>query len=158
MKAIIIYYSKSGTTEKLAMKIKKGFHCEAVKVEPDKKYGGYLAAVARVGVEKMKKSVPAYHAPEVDFSEYDTVFVGYPIWYSKAPSFLLDYLGKQDLNGKTVIPFSTSGGSNIKVTLPSLEEAVKGAEIKYPYNYGKSSKDRDDIKAWAKKVSALSKD
>lgn len=157
MKAIVIYYSNSGRTEKLAMRIQKVFHCEAVKVEPDKAYGGYLAAVARVGTEKIRKTVPKYHAPEVDFSKYDTIFVGYPIWYSSVPSFLLDYLKKQDLNGKTVIPFATSGGGNIEVTLKSLKSSVEDAEIRYPYNYGKSSEDRDDFKEWAKKVAAWAK-
>ena len=97
--------------------------------------------------------VAPYTAPKIDLKDVDTVFVGYPIWHSNAPLFVLDYLKKQALAGKTIIPFSTSGASNIKGSLKTLQEAVGSATIKLPYNYGKFSKDNFD--KWYAEVSKL---
>ena len=144
MKAIIIYYSNSGTTEKIALRVKEKFSCEAVKIEPEVPYRAYFAALKRASAERKNGDVAEYKAPIVDFSEIDTVFVGYPLWYSEAPAFVLDYLKKYDLTGKTVIPFSTSGASHIKKSLPTLQAAVGNATIKSPYNCGKFMKDNFD--------------
>lgn len=144
MNPIIIYYSNSGTTESIALKLKGRFSCDIVKVEPETAYGSYFAALKRATAERKAKTVAPYHAPVVDLSDVDTVFVGYPLWYSEAPAFVLDYLKKYDLTGKTVIPFSTSGASHIKASLKTLQEAVGSAEIKHPYNCGKFKKDNFD--------------
>ena len=146
-KSVIIYYSNSGTTATLARKIKAEFGSKVIRVEPDQPYGGYLAAVKRAGIERKNGTIAPYTAPKADLSDVDVVFVGYPIWYSDAPAFLLDYLSKQDLKGKTVIPFSTAGANNIKCTLPKLKTAVKGAVLAHPYNYTKFSK--DNFEQWA---------
>ena len=150
MKSIIIYYSNSGTTRKLAEQVHEAFPGELIEVVPKVPYGGYLAAVRRAGKENRKGIIAEYTAPELDLSDVDTIFVGYPIWYSKAPSFLRDYLKRYDLTGKRVIPFSTAGANNIKVTLENFKEAVPGADLVLPYNYTK--REKDDFDLWVKKV------
>ena len=144
MKTIIFYYSNSGTTEKIALQLKEKFACEAIKIEPIVPYGSYFAALKRAAAERKMKTIAKYNAPTVDISDVDTVFVGYPLWYSEAPAFVLDYLGKYNLNGKTIVPFSTSGASHIKSSLPTLQTAIGNAEIKNPYNCGKFKKDNFD--------------
>lgn len=144
MKSIIFYYSNSGTTEKLALQLQKKYSCKIVKIEPDVPYGAYFAALKRAGAERKSKIVADYHAPVIDLSEIDTIFVGYPLWYSEAPAFVLDYLKKYDLTGKTVVPFSTSGASHIKASIPTLQNAIGNAVIKNPYNCGKFKKDNFD--------------
>ena len=150
MIAVIIYYSKSGNTAKLAKKIQNRFPAEMVEIKPKSAYGNYVSAVVRVGGENIRGKVPEYKAPDLDLTNVDTVFIGYPIWYSSAPSFVLDYIRTLDLKGKTVIPFSTSGASNIKVTLEKLKKAAKGANVVHPYNCGMFSK--DDFEKWVKEV------
>ena len=152
MKAAIIYYSNSGTTAKLAERIQGTFGGKLVEVKAKVPYGSYLAAVKRAGTERKKGIIAEYEAPDEDLSDTDTVFVGYPIWYSDAPLFFLDCLSKLKLQGKTVIPFSTSGATNIKATLGKLEETAK-VKATCPYNSGKFSK--DDFEAWAEEVSKL---
>ena len=146
MKAIIFYYSNSGTTEKIALQLKEKIACDAVRIEPEVPYGAYFAALKRATAERKAKIIAEYNAPVVDITDVDTVFVGYPLWYSEAPAFVLDYLGKYNLTGKTVIPFSTSGASHIKSSLPALQKAIGNAEIKNPYNCGKFKK--DDFDSW----------
>lgn len=144
MKPIIFYYSNSGTTEAIALNLKEKFACDTVKIEPEVPYGSYFAALKRATGERKAKTVAPYSAPVVDLSDVDTVFIGYPLWYSEAPAFVLDYLKKYDLTCKTVIPFSTSGASHIKASLPTLQAAVGKAVIKNPYNCGKFKKDNFD--------------
>ena len=153
MKPIIIYYSNSGNTRKIEEKIREKLGCEVVEIVPKVPYGSYFAALKRAVPEINKGVVAEYTAPEIDLKDVDTVFVGYPIWHSNAPLFVLDYLKKQDLAGKTIIPFSTSGGSNIKGSLKTLQEAVGTAEIRLPYNYSMFSK--DNFEKWYAEVSKL---
>ena len=144
MKDIIVYYSNSGTTVRLAWKIQGTFGGQVVELKPSVPYGNYFAAVVRAGKERKRGIVPEYTAAAADFSGVDVVFVGYPIWYSDAPAIVLDYVGKIPLEGKTLIPFSTSSVSSIKPSLAKLTAAAKGANVIYPYSETKLVKDNFD--------------
>ena len=144
MKDIIVYYSNSGTTVRLAWKIQGTFGGQVVELKPSVPYGNYFAAVVRAGKERKRGIVPEYTAAAADFSGVDVVFVGYPIWYSDAPAIVLDYVGKLPLEGKTLIPFSTSSVSGIKPSLAKLTAAAKGANVIYPYSETKLVKDNFD--------------
>ena len=146
MKSIIIYCSKSGRTEKIAKKILKDTGSDIIQVKPKKEYGNYAAAVVRVIREKIMRIKPDFINPVPDLSEYDTVFIGYPIWASAPPAFMCSFLKQCDLKDKTVIPFATSGMTNISSSLIKLKESCRGCTIKFPYNY--SNRKKDDYDAW----------
>ena len=150
MKAAVIYYSNSGVTKELAERIKAAFGGELFEVKPVVPYGKYWAAVKRAGKERRKGIVAEYTAPEGNPAEADCIFIGYPIWYSEVPAFLLDYVKKLDLKGKTVIPFATSGSTNIEKTLEQLKGAVGGAEVVHPY--GEVKEKKDGFEGWVKEV------
>ena len=86
-------------------------------------------------------------------SAYDVVLLGYPIWAYGPPSFVSDFIRQCDLSGKTVVPFSTSGGSNISCTMKTLDDVCSGAKIVLPFNYGMRKK--DDYDQWINKVGNL---
>ena len=146
MKSIIIFYSKSGRTEKIAKKLLKDTGSDIIQVKPKKEYGNYAATVARVVREKIMRIRPAFINSIPDLSEYDTVFIGYPIWASAPPAFMCAFLRQCDLKDKTVIPFATSGMTNISSTLVKLKESCRGCTIKYPYNH--SNRKKDDYDEW----------
>lgn len=150
MKKIVIYYSKSGTTEKLAKRISDDLQCDIIKIVPKKEYGNYFSAVARVAGEKLIKRIPEFTNEIPDLTQYDTIILGYPIWYSAPPQFLLDFLKKCDLCGKTVIPFSTSGGSSIGVTINKIKKAIPNVNIVNPYNCSMIKK--DDYQTWISQI------
>ena len=152
MKAIIVYYSNSGTTARLAWKIQGTFGGQVVELKPHVPYGSYFAAVVRAGKERKRGIVPEYTAAAADMNGVDVVFVGYPIWYSGAPAIVLDYVSKMNLAGKNLVPFSTASCSSIKSSLTKLTEAAKGATVIYPYSATKLFK--DDFDKW---VAALKK-
>ena len=79
--------------------------------------------------------------------------MGYPIWFSKPPMIVLDYLKKYNLDDKKVVPFSTSGSTNIKSTLNVLKEAIGNAELCLPYN--KSILFKTNFNKWLEKVKEL---
>ena len=146
MNAIIIYYSRSGTTEKLALRAARDLHCNTIKIEPEDAYGNYVASLVRVIKERGEQAAPKFATPIPDLSTYDVVLLGYPIWAYGPPVFVSDFIRHCDLNGKTVIPFSTSGGSNISCTLKTLEGVCSGARLLLPFNYGMFKK--DDYDQW----------
>lgn len=64
-----------------------------------------------------------------NMEEYDTVFVGFPIWWYVAPTIINTFLESYDLTGKTIIPFATSGGSGMGKTNEKLLPSCKGAKL-----------------------------
>lgn len=155
MKPVIIYFSNSGTTEKLAKRIGKDVGAKGIKVIPEKEYGGYAVSIAKMIKERITKDTRSFTNDIPDLSEYDTVFVGYPIWAGGAPQILLDFLSKCDLSEKIVIPFSTAGASGIKGSLDKLKAACKGGRIKYPFAVTK--RNRGDYDGWMEKVKQADK-
>ena len=72
---------------------------------------------------------PAIAAPAADLDQYDTVFVGFPIWWYVEPRIVDTFLERSDFSGKTVIPFATSGGSGLGKSAAGLRSSAPGAKI-----------------------------
>lgn len=141
MKATILYYSKSGTTEKLARRIQADIHCDILKIEPEEPYGNYISSLIRVNKERKNKA-PVHSVTKIpNLSSYDTVLIGYPIWYLDIPAFVADFISQCNLEGKTVIPFVTCGMANVSATLNTLKRVCPKSEIVHPFNYGIAKKD-----------------
>lgn len=153
MKPIIIYYSRSGNTEKIALQAQKALNCEAVKIIPEEAYGNYVSACLRVSKEKKLPAAPAFVTPVPDLSAYDTILIGYPIWAQDLPRFVADFIEKCDLSGKTVVPFATYGMSNINWTLKHLQQVTPGAEIRYPFDSGVFKK--GDFEKWISELKSI---
>ena len=83
-----------------------------------------------------------------NMKDYDTIFVGFPIWWYVAPTIINTFLESYDLTGKTIIPFATSGGSNIGKTNERLAPSCKGAKLMdgkvFKHNVG-----HQELAAWA---------
>ena len=73
---------------------------------------------------------PAIGSEAIDVSSYDTVFVGYPIWWGSAPRIINTFLDTYDLSGKTVLPFCTSGGSGISQSVSAIRTAEPDADVR----------------------------
>lgn len=153
MKSVIIFYSNTGHTRAIAERIRERIGCPLYEVAPAVPYGSFIAAVRRFGSESRGGVIAKYTAPDVDFTAFDTVFIGYPVWAGGVPPFFLSYLKKQDFTGKTVVPFAASYVTHIAHTLPRLKQAVRGADVKLPYNISLFRK--DNIEDWLEKVSRL---
>lgn len=152
-KILIVYYSHSSNTRKLAELIEQetgGTLCEIV---PEKAYPDDYNTV----VEQAKKEIQAGFRPELktkvkDFAAYDTVFVGTPNWWSTMAPPVATFLESYDLLGKTVVPFCTHGGGgagHIETTVKKL--CPDSTVLPLLSVYGDTAKD-SQVEAWLKKI------
>ena len=134
MKTLVAYFSAEfGTTEKVAKELAASIGADLFEIRPEKPYTKadlrWPNPLARCNREHIAgKDVPV--AGEVaDFAQYDTVFLGFPIWYGYQPLVVSTFCKAYDWSGKKVYAFATSGGSGIGKTAEKLRPFVPGAEI-----------------------------
>ncbi|MBO4781484.1 MAG: NAD(P)H-dependent oxidoreductase [Lachnospiraceae bacterium] len=153
MKTLIAYFSaETGRTRKAAQAIAKLTGGELFEIKPQEEYTpsdlNWKNPLARCNKEKMgKKDVPVAEKVE-DFDSYDTVCLGFPIWYWSAPNVVNTFCKDYDWTGKKVYIFATSGGSNIGKTAEKLMPYVEGAEIVH----AEVLKNTEGLKEWVKKI------
>lgn len=155
MKPIVIYYSRSGNTEKLAKRAQNDLDCPIIKIVPEKAYGNYIESCLRVTKERGKKITPAFVTEIPDLSEYDAILLGYPVWAQDMPAFVAEFMRQCDTNGKLVIPFATYGMTGISWTRKTLDKVCAGAEITLPFQSGMFKK--GDYNSWMEAVKKILK-
>lgn len=133
MKALVAYFSASGTTARIAQAVAEAADADLFEIKPQKPYSGadlnWMNPVSRCNREKLgNKEVPVAGTVG-NMAEYDTLYVGFPIWYGCAPNVVNTFLKGCDLSGKKIYAFATSGGSAIGKTAEKLKPYVGGAEI-----------------------------
>ena len=132
MSTLVTYFSaEAGTTAKVAKDLADRLHADLFEIKPEKAYTkadlSYLNPLARCNREKLgKKDVPVSGKVE-NLSQYDTVYIGFPIWYGAAPNVVNTFCKEYDWSGITVHAFATFGGSGIGKTAEKLKPYVKGA-------------------------------
>lgn len=134
MKAIVIYFSaEAGKTRTIAQELAKKIGADLFEIKPQLPYSAadlkWTNPLARCNKEKFgKKDVPVEGIIE-NWSEYDTVYLGFPIWYYAAPNVVNTFCKGYNWNGKTIHVFVTSGSSGIGKTAEKLEPYVNGTSI-----------------------------
>lgn len=130
-KSLVAYFSATGNTKKLACELSKAVGADLFEIEPVKAYTdedlNWHNDNSRSSVEmKDKNSRPEIKNKVENMGDYDTVFLGFPIWWYTAPRIIDTFLESYDFSGKTVIPFATSGSSEMEDISDSLKEVCKG--------------------------------
>ena len=133
-KKLVAYFSASGRTAKVAEKLANELSAELYEIKPEVKYTkadlNWMNKKSRSSVEMNDKSFrPAIITGDVDISGYDTVYLGFPIWWYVAPTLINTFLEAYDFSGKKIVLFATSGGSGFGNTVPELQPSAPGAEI-----------------------------
>lgn len=131
MKTLVTYFSAEGTTAKVAKELAETIGADIFEIKPEKPYTAadirWTNPLARCNREKFgNKDVPVIGSVE-NFSDYDTVLIGFPIWYGAAPNVVNTFFKGNEWSGKRVLAFATSGGSGIGKTAEKLKPYVKGA-------------------------------
>jgi flavodoxin len=128
-KALVVYFSCTGNTKDVALKIANEVGCGSYEIIPSKAYTqddlNYNNKKARATREQNDKNARPEIEGTIDISSYDTIFLGYPIWFAKAPRILNTFVESQDFEGKTIIPFCTSGSSGIGSSATELAELAQ---------------------------------
>lgn len=138
---LIAYFSHTGNTAKAAQAIAKYTGGDLAEIKRAEEYGDLQ--------EEAEEEIQDGIHPEITVSgnnveDYDTVFVGYPIWFDEAPAMIATFLAENDFSGKTVIPFCTSASDDIGSSLHIFGELCPDAEIAE----GLTANELEDIEPW----------
>ena len=133
-KALVAYFSASGVTAKLAKALASATDADLFEIKPVTPYTSkdlnWMDKTSRSTIEMQDKSSRPEMAETLSScAQYDTVFVGFPIWWYVAPTIINTFLESYDFKGKTVVPFATSGGSGMGKTAEVLRKLNTGAKI-----------------------------
>ena len=155
-KILVAYFSASGVTAKAAEKLAEAAQADLYEIKPKIPYTradlDWTDKKSRSSVEMNDKaSRPAIAGKVENMEEYDTVFIGFPIWWYVAPTIINTFLESCDLTGKTIIPFATSGGSGIGETNEKLEPSCPGAKLLEGRVF-RSSASKTELEAWAESL------
>ena len=132
MKDLVAFFSASGVTAAVAENLARILNADLYEIEPQEKYTNkdlnWMDKNSRSSVEMRNKSFrPAIVDKPLDVAKYDSVFLGFPIWWYVAPTVVNTFLEKYDFSGKKIVLFATSGGSRfgntLKELLPSAPQA-----------------------------------
>ncbi len=149
MSKLVAYFSaEAGRTAKAAKALAQKTGADLFEIRPEKPYSPsdlmYMNPLARCNREKIgKKDVPVAEKVK-DWDSYDTIYLGFPIWYYGAPNVIQTFCKGYDWTGKQVYLFATSGGSGIGKTQEKLEPYMKGAMIKDARRIGSM----EELKSW----------
>ena len=151
MKVLVAYFSASGTTKGVAQQLAEVTGGTLHEIKPAKPYTdadlNWNDKQSRSSVEMQdKKSRPAITGKLTNMKEYNVVYVGFPIWWYTCPTIINTFMEAYDFQGKTVIPFATSGGSSIKKACDDLKSAYPNINWKEGKLLNRASK--EDLKKW----------
>lgn len=134
-KSLVAYFSASGVTARAAQALAQAAEAELYEIKPAVPYTpadlNWTDKQSRSSVEMTHRGFrPELAAHDAPVAEYDTIFLGFPIWWGVAPTLINSFLEAYDFSGKTIILFATSGGSGLGRTADALAPSCPGAVLK----------------------------
>lgn len=153
MNTLVAYFSATGTTARAARELAGAINADLFEIVPEKPYTSadlnWNDKNSRSSREMAdEKCRPAVAGDGPDMSAYDTVFVGFPIWWYVEPRIIDTFLEAHDFSGKTVVPFATSGGSGLGKAPQRMATLAPGSTVTEGRLLN-GRLDADDLRAWA---------
>ena len=151
-KILVVYFSASGTTKQLAERLAKTMGADIHEICPEIPYTdadlNWMDKKSRSSVEMNDKTFRPTISDKVEnMDQYDTIFLGFPIWWYVAPTIVNTFLEKYDLSGKTIMPFCTSGGTGITTSVSDIRDICTDSEVTDGLR-GSASTDGSEIEEW----------
>jgi len=153
-KTLVAYFSATGTTEQVAKQIAVAVSGDLHEITPTVPYTSDDLDWHDDNSRSSREMADVSSRPPIENNlpgnagEYDTIYLGYPIWWNQAPRVINSFLETHNLNGKTVIPFATSGGSPIDNSVEELKKTYPN--IKWSKGKLLNHVTNNDIKNWIK--------
>ena len=151
-KVLVTYFSASGVTAKVARNIANNIGADTFEIKPKVPYTSadlnWMDKQSRSSIEMNDKSSrPQIERTVSKLDDYETILIGFPVWWYTAPTIINTFIESLDFNGKILIPFCTSGGTGIS----GCEKDLRKAYPKYNWKEGKrltGREDKDFIENW----------
>ena len=133
-KRLVAYFSASGVTKKTAEMVAEAAGADLYEITPKVPYTkadlNWMDKKSRSSVEMTDKKIrPEITDTDAKISEYDEIFLGFPIWWYVAPTIINTFLEKYDFTGKKIVLVATSGGSGFGNTIKELQPSAPGAQF-----------------------------
>ena len=152
---LVAYFSAQGHTRSLAEKVAKATNGDLFEIEPEQPYteadlDGWNDSARGTRESKDRSTRPGVKSHVDNFEKYDTIYLGFPIWWFSAPTIVNTFLEQYDTEGKVIIPFATSGGSPIGET----EKDLRVSAPKAVFKQGKVMNDysQEEVAEWIKTI------
>lgn len=154
-KTLVAYFSASGTTRKIAEMIAEVGDFSLYEITPKELYTSddlnWMNKKSRSSVEMSNRKIRREITDtDAHIKEYDTIILGFPIWWYVAPTIVNTFLEKYDFSGKKIVLFATSGGSGFGNTVKELKPSAPGAEIVEGKLLNRANK--QEIEKWVKSL------
>lgn len=156
-RVLVAYFSASGQTARLAKTLAAAVSGELHEIRPQVPYDGadldWRDPNSRSSLEMKRRSArPPLADTVADMGGYDTVFVGFPIWWYEAPRVVQTFLERYDFSGKTVIPFATSGSSGMGKTDAILQACCSPQTQWRPGRCMSSGESEQEVRSWVESL------
>ena len=150
--SLVVYFSATGNTKSLAEKIAEESGADIFEIIPEEPYTSddlnYNNSDCRANKEQNDENArPAISTKIENIENYDTVFIGYPIWWGTMPKIINTFLESYDLSGKTIMPFCTSGGSGISSSVSAIRGICTSSTVTEGFR-GTSGTQSAQIRTW----------
>ena len=149
--SVVVYFSATGNTERVAGYIGEALDSEVIEITPSEEYTSedldYNDDNSRVVREHNDESSRPEIANEINVEDYDTIFIGYPIWWGEAPNIILTFLDNNDLTGKDIYLFATSASSGMDSSVEALRNYNENLTIVDGRRFS-SSVAEDEVTSW----------
>lgn len=153
-KTAVVYFSATNNTRILAQKVANIYDSDIFEIVPEVSYTAedleYYNYDNRANTELSTDARPSIKTINTDFSQYDTILLGYPIWHSQLPPVVRTFLDNYNMSNKIIMPFCTSGSTLITGSLPKIQELCPNSTITNGFR-GTSSTTETQIKDWIDK-------
>lgn len=154
MKSLVVYFSCSGMTQKVAEKLATATNSDLYEILPKNPYTNedlnWRNKQSRTSIEmKDHSSRPEIKNKVKNIEKYDVVYIGFPIWWYVAPTIINTFLEQYDFSGKTIVTFCTSGGSEFGNTISELKPSCSNTTKWVEGKRFSSSVSEQELKNWA---------
>ena len=154
-KILIAYYSRTGNTRTVAEIIHQAVGGDLFEIKPARVYPAEYRATTEVAREELDTNARPGLASKVnEMSQYDIIFLGYPIWWGTMPMFFFTFLESHNLAGKTVIPFCTHGGGGLGRSVTDIRRLCPDSTVLdvLSINGSNASRSQNDVTAWLRRI------
>lgn len=149
-KILIAYYSYSGNTRKIAEKIKKLTGGDLFEIKPVKSYPANYNDMINLAKKEKETDYKPELTEKTDLADYDTIYLGTPVWWYTFASPVRTFLSENDFSGKTIKPYCTHGGGGASNTFTDIQKLCPDANVKEGLEFIENSAKDAELEAWVK--------